>query len=52
MELNLKEIEAIARQEIEQEKRRIAIDAAKERIRRAKWWHRFIHFTIRIERRM
>lgn len=42
-----------ARSELEQERRRKAIDCAKDRLRSAKWWHRFFPFavTIHIKRR-
>jgi hypothetical protein len=51
VELNIKEIEEAAKREIAEEMRRAAINAAKERISRAKWWHKFVPFQIQIIRR-
>lgn len=52
---NLSDIEEQARKELAQEHYREEVEAAKQRIRdrinQRRWWHRFIPFTIRIERR-
>ena len=40
-----------AREEFEREQFRAEVDAYKAKLRAAKWWHKLIPFTIRIERR-
>jgi hypothetical protein len=41
-DLNIEEIRAQARFEIYQERKRVAIEKEKHRLRAIKWWHRFI----------
>ena len=40
--LDLAEIKAEARRELEAERRRALIDKAKQEITRRRWWHQFI----------
>lgn len=40
-----------ARAEVAEENFRQAVDEMKVRMRRVKWWHKFVPFVIRIERR-
>ena len=41
-------IEKEAMREFQEEKRRIAVNAAKERLSRRKWWHKFVPFVVKI----
>ena len=47
----LADIKKKALEEIQREEFRKEVDAYKVKLRAAKWWHKLIPFTIRIERR-
>ena len=51
--MNIKEIEAQARKELQEERHREAVEKCKEKMRRAKWYHRIFpwEFVIVIKRR-
>lgn len=49
--INIKEVELTARLELHEEKFRKAVDVAKERMRRERWWHRLFPWRIVIIRR-
>mgnify|MGYP003656770469 CR=1 FL=1 len=42
---------AQVRVEVEYELGRVLVDEAKDKLKRAKWWHKVIPFTITVERR-
>lgn len=51
MKIDPNMVEGIALRELHEEKFRAAVDAKKQELQREKWWHRWVPFTIKIERR-
>lgn len=48
---DMEQIERDAREELDNERRRILIDKAKQRLRERRWWHRLFPFRITFTKR-